>query len=508
MKFNQTRRGTQVTTNHEGARAYQLEAKLALYTLVVTSTLEKTFYEGANARLDRLRSLIETVAQEDPAFVAKLAVYAREQMHLRSVPLVVTVELARWHQGDDLVRRTLGRVIKRADEITELLAYYQQANSRQGRKKLDRLSKQVQKGIADAFNRFDAYQFAKYNRQTEVKLRDALFLSHPVAKDAAQQAVFDQIVADTLEAPQTWEVALTQAGQVAQGDAEAKAVLKREAWEEMVLSGKLGYMALLRNLRNLLQAQVRDEVLVKAAQTLADPVQVRRSRQLPFRFLSAYRELQGQSHPQTRTLLQALEDAMKASAANIAGFGPEMRVLIAGDTSGSMTTKLSPKSTVQYMDVGLVLAVLLRQVCQQVVTGVFGTGYKTVQVPDGQVLAAVEMLKRTNVGWATNGHLVVEHLIEHQLVMDKVMLFTDLQLWNSHGDGNDLTRAWRTYKQLAPQAKLYLFDLAGYGQSPVDIHPGDVHLLAGWSDKVFDLLAQLESGAMGDALDLIDAIEL
>ncbi|GAB4424843.1 MAG: hypothetical protein OHK0039_42250 [Bacteroidia bacterium] len=205
-------------------------------------------------------------------------------------------------------------------------------------------------------------------------------------------------------------------------------------------------------------------------------------------------------------MLQALEGAMTASAANIAGFGPHTRVAIACDTSGSMTATLSDKSRVQHMDVGLVLGVLLRQVCRQVITGVFGTGYQTVQVPVGGVLAAVEQLKRTNVGWATNGHLVIEHLIGHKLVMDKVMLFTDMQLWNSYGDGNDLTRAWTAYKQMAPKAKLYIFDLVGYGQAPINLHQGDVHLLAGWSDKVFDLLAQIEQGS--NALEFIDAIEL
>ena len=506
MKFNQYSKNASVTTNHEGARAYEMDTKMALYSLVVTSTLEKTFYEGANQRMERLRSLIETVVKEDPTFVARLAVYARNHMNLRSVPLVLAVELARHHKGDDLVRRTLNKVIQRADELTELLAYYQQANGRKGPKKLGALSKQVQYGIADAFNRFDAYQFAKYNRDTEVRLRDALFLAHPVPKDDAQQALFDKIATESLESPETWEVALTRAGQAAGADEELKEVLKRGAWEEMVRSGKLGYMAMLRNLRNLLESRVSDEVLAKVAQTLADPVQVRRSRQLPFRFLSAYRELQGISSTGTPVVLQALEAAMTASAANIAGFGPETRVLIAGDTSGSMGAKLSARSVVQLIDVGLVLAVLLRQVCQKVITGVFGTEYATVQVPEGQVLSAVETLKQTNVGWATNGHLVVEHLIRHNLVMDKVMLFTDLQLWDSGENGNELSRSWKKYKQLAPQAKLYLFDLAGYGHSPMDIRDGDVYLLAGWSDKVFDLLAQIENG--GDALAMIDAIEI
>jgi hypothetical protein len=183
MFFNKKVKSPTKTINHAGASAYKMTPAQELYAAVVTATLSDKFYETGNGRLVRLRAL---VAQNDPIFVAKLAIYARERMHLRSVPLVLAIELAKIHRGDDLLSRLIGRVIQRADEITEMLAFYAQANERDGAKQLNRLSKQVQKGIVLAFNKFDAFQFAKYDREgTAVKLRDALFLTHPVAKDAA-----------------------------------------------------------------------------------------------------------------------------------------------------------------------------------------------------------------------------------------------------------------------------------------------------------------------------------
>lgn len=124
--------------------------------------------------------------------------------------------------------RLIGRVIQRADEITEMLAFYAQANERDGAKQLNRLSKQVQKGIVMAFNKFDAFQFAKYDRDgAAVKLRDALFLTHPVAKDAAQQAIFNQIATGTLETPYTWETELSALGQQKfANEAEKKAAFR------------------------------------------------------------------------------------------------------------------------------------------------------------------------------------------------------------------------------------------------------------------------------------------
>ncbi|MGZ3834965.1 MAG: TROVE domain-containing protein, partial [Mucilaginibacter sp.] len=187
MKFNLLSKAKTQVKNYEGAKTYKMSAEMELYTAVVTWSLNDSFYEKNEDRMDRLRGLI---AKCDPIFVGKLAVYARTKMYMRSVPLVLVTELAKLHSGDNLVARVTDGVIGRADEITELLACYELLNKRTGTKKLNRLSKQLQKGLTSAFNRFDEYQFAKYNRDGAIKLRDALFLVHPKAKDELQQVLF------------------------------------------------------------------------------------------------------------------------------------------------------------------------------------------------------------------------------------------------------------------------------------------------------------------------------
>ena len=161
MKFNLLSKLKNQTVNHEGAKAFTLSHEMELYTAVVTWSLNDSFYEKDEARLVRLQKLITTC---DLTFVGKLAVYARTKMYMRSVPLVLVTELAKLHSGDNLVARVTDCVIGRADEITELLACYELLNKRTGTKKLNRLSKQLQKGLSTAFNRFDEYQFGKYNR--------------------------------------------------------------------------------------------------------------------------------------------------------------------------------------------------------------------------------------------------------------------------------------------------------------------------------------------------------
>ena len=493
-----------MVTNYEGAKTFVLNPQLELYTAVTTAALTDNFYEKADAGLQRM---CELVAKNDAQFVAKLAVYAREQMYLRTVPIVLTVELAKQHNGDGLVSALTARIVQRADEITELLAFYAMANDRNSVKQLNKLSKQLQKGLAEAFNRFDEYQFAKYNRNATVKLKDALFLVHPKAKDEAHQALFDKIVKDELQNPYTWEVELSALGQQKYDSVELKQQAVKAKWEELIFSNKVGYMALLRNLRNILEAEVSNEALNKVCSYLSNANAVAKSRQLPFRFLSAYRELKELKNGNVSMVLDALEDAVLQTAANIAGYDENTKVVIAADVSGSMQTAISAKSKVQRFDIGLMLAMLLQSRCANVLTGMFGDTWKVINMPKKNILGNVMVFHRREgeVGYRTNGYLVIEDLLKRNKPVDKVMIFTDCQLWNSNNSIH-IAGLWKQYKQIAPNAKMYLFDLAGYGNTPLNVMRDDVYLVAGWSDKIFDVLSAIENGS--DALKMINAIEL
>jgi 60 kDa SS-A/Ro ribonucleoprotein len=493
--------------NHAGGQAFAMTPEMELYSAVVTSTLSDQYYEKGGARLERIKVLIRKC---DPHFVAQLAVYAREQMHMRTMPLVLVVELAKIHAGDDLVRRLTNRVIQRADELTEILACYAMANQRKGAKTMGQLSKQLQRGVADAFNKFDAYQFAKYNRKGQVTLRDALFLTHPKAKSEDQQALFNKIVNNTLETPYTWETELSALGQQAfEGDAQRKAAFKAK-WEELIASGQLGYMAMLRNLRNIIEAEVSGQYIQKVCDTLSDAQQVAKSKQFPFRFLAAFREIKEIESQYTTAICAALEQAVSASIVNIKGFDFDTRVTIACDVSGSMQKPVSAKSKVLLYDIGLMMGMMLLSKCKNAQAGMFGDKWKTVSMSSRNILTNVQEFYRREgeVGYSTNGYLVIQDLLNSRKVMDKVMLFTDCQLWNSGVDQQSIAKYWADYRrQVAPNAKLYLFDLAGHGQEPVKVMPENgVYLIAGWSDKVFDVLAALEDGQ--NAIGLIRKITI
>ena len=503
MSYNLFLQDDAQVMNHEGARVYSMSPELELYSLVCTMALQPKFYESPADQVERLSRL---VAKVSPEFVARLAIYARREMHLRSVPLLLAVELVRVHSGDSLVSRTIGQVVMRADEIAELLMCYQWRNPQEGRKKLGRLSHQVQTGLAVAFNKFDEYQFAKYDRDGRaVKLRDALFLVHPKPKDDAQQAVFNKIATGTLAVPYTWETELSAVGQLHYESSEARQQAFASKWQELVDSGKLGYMALLRNLRNLLNCGLDESTLQDVAERIGNPREVVRAKQLPFRYLAAYKELRGVDQPSTPMMLNALEQAIEASAARIAGFDRSTRVLLACDMSGSMQYPLTRNSSICNYEVGIVLAMMLQGKASQVVTGIFADEWKVINLPQGNILASSDEIARHvgEVGYGTEGEKPLLWLIGQRMAMDKVMLFTDCEFWDIDGGFRHL---WQQYKQIAPLAHLYIFDLAGYGHSPINMPRPDVTLISGWSDRIFDMLDALEHGS--DVVSEISKIEL
>ncbi len=242
---------------------------------------EDAFYEKGN---DIAKRIAELVAQSKPEDVAALAREARDKMQLRHAPLFVTRELARRKGAGPLVAETLEHVIQRADELGEFVALYWKEMKQP-------LSAGVKRGLAQAFTKFDAYQLAKYNRDSVVTLRDVLFLCHAKPKDAEQEAVWKKLVENTLEPPDTWEVALS-AGKD-----------KRENFERLLREGKLGGLAVLRNLRLMLASGV-DPKLIR--ERLEKGV----ARALPFRFVTAarhapkledaHRERHAQGHRRTR----------------------------------------------------------------------------------------------------------------------------------------------------------------------------------------------------------------
>jgi hypothetical protein len=392
---------------------------------------ENEFYESGETIAARIRAL---VPQVEPATVAALAVEARTAMNLRHAPLLLAREMARYATHRSLVAETLVRVIQRADELAEFVAIYW-ADGRTP------LAASVKKGLAAAFTSFDEYALAKYDRTGAVRLRDVLFLCHARPRDAAQAELWKRLAVGELATPDTWEVALSSGGD------------KRAHWERLLVGGRLGALALLRNLRNMKAAGVSEDYIAAALETM------RTDRVLPFRFLAAARYAPQWEPNLERAMFRSLGEADR-----LAG-----RTVLLVDVSGSMVAPLSARSTMLRTDAAYGLAVLLTEVAEKVSVYTFSDACAAIPPRRGFALRdAMEVSQRhggTRLGAALDS-------IREQY--DRIIVITDEQSHDRVG---------------APRRRGYMINVAsarnGVGYGPW------THI-DGFSEAVIDYIREIE----------------
>jgi len=419
---------------HEGAPARHISPEMQLRRSVLACLLwESQFYEDGVEIGGRIAELVPKVAAEK---VAALAFEAREQSKLRHVPLLLVREMARHKTHRAAVSDTLARVIQRADELAEFVAVYW----KDGRVPL---SGQVKKGLAAAFPKFDEYQLAKYDRGGPIKLRDVLFLCHAKPRDEAQAAVWKRLIWGRLTTPDTWEVALSSGAD------------KREAWERLLREQKLGALALLRNLRNMLEAGVDEPLVLNALREMSA------ARVLPFRFLAAARHAPRWEEALEQAMLKSLASADKLPGKTIA--------LV--DVSGSMTAPLSRRSEMQRTDAAYGLAVLLREVGREV--AVFSFSDSLVEVPARRGFALRDAIDTSQRHNGTYLGKAVEELNRREKY-DRLIVVTDEQAHDTVP---------------APHGKGYVINVASYKNG---VGYGKWTHIDGWSESVIEYIRALE----------------
>jgi 60 kDa SS-A/Ro ribonucleoprotein len=433
---------------HEGAPARHIAPELQLRRSVLACLLwEKQFYEDGVEIAGRVAELVPKVAAEK---VAALAVEARAQMKLRHAPLLLVREMARHKTHRGLVADTLANVIQRADELAEFVAIYW----KDGRIPL---SGQVKKGLAAAFPKFDEYALAKYDRGGPVKLRDVLFLCHAKPRDAAQAGAWKKLIWGRLNAPDTWEVALSSG------------VDKREAWQRLLAENKLGALALLRNLRNMREAGVEEELVLSALRS------IKVARVLPFRFLAAARYA-----PQWE---ETLELAMLKCVAGQEKLPGKTIVLV--DISGSMTAPLSRRSEMQRTDAAYGLAVLLREIGEKV--SVFSFSDDLVEVPARRGFALRDAIDASQRHNSTQLGKAVDSLNRKESY-DRLIVISDEQ---AH-DSVPRPRQWGDRRPRPSNG--YVINVASYKNG---VGYGKWTHIDGWSESVVEYIRMLELGNSG-----------
>ncbi len=460
MRFNAASVGTK-TVNLAGGRAYKMDAREALTTLVLTSFLKDQFYRTASDTLTELAGLLKEVPA---AYAMKLAVFARKEYGMRSITHVMAgLGLTLW-RGNPMLKNFLMQVIHRPDDMLEILAVYNQ-----GRAKFY-IPNALKKVMRKKLEGMSEYTLAKYRGEgKEIKMVDLVNLVHPKNSDAIKKLVKGELVSTD-----TWEARLTQAGQKAKEDGEDLGALKSDAWLGLLKEGKLGYFALLRNCRNIIQGC--PEGVPMLCEQLVNEEAIKKSLVLPFRYYTACKALIDSTSPAVKPVIRALETAMDIACKNV----PKLKgkTLVCMDESGSM------KQADVDVFASVFTGILHNLGDTDIITFAERARLRTFFPSDGVMRVTNTLLADFNAG-GTNfnsafsvvkdrGYSRIIFLSDMQGWMERTAPLQELRMWCAAGN-----RPW-----------IHSIDLAGYGTTKF---PADrICLLAGMSEKVLEMIPLLE----------------
>lgn len=491
---------TDPEVTHEGGLGYTRTPKAELFLAAVTEMAEDKFYESAPERQARMVVNIQKVLTENDGWewLCNLVTWLRKDAGMRSASIMIAAEAVAAanglpQRGGLSARGLVAVACQRADEPAEFLGYWIQNKGR-------KLPAPVKRGVADAAVRlYSEWTALKYDGQSRtIRMADVIELTHPKPATSAQASLFKYLIDNRhnrdefslellpkieldkwlLSRPEDERKAAFDAGFTTEAGWSWERVagwlpggLTKEIWEGIIPS--MGYMATLRNLRNFDQAGIRKPARDAVNAKLSDPEQVAKSLQFPYRFFTAYNNVDSVNYS------ASLEEATNLSVGNIPEF--EGRTLVLIDVSGSMTWSSvgGEHSKALCSDVAALFGhAIAGRNAGRVDLVMFATTSAELPVKKGaSLLRAVEDTKRqTNKcgGGTQTWQAIKKHYNGH----DRVIVLTDEQ---SHDSGKN------------PGCFMHFFNLAGY---KVSTAPRDSRTFAygGFTDAMFSTMPLLERG--------------
>jgi 60 kDa SS-A/Ro ribonucleoprotein len=484
--------------NEHNAPAYALTPKQALAQYAATGCLGATFYAGAEEQLAKVLELCELV---EPEFVAKTAVYARQRGLMKDMPALLLAILA----AKDV--RLLAQVFPRVVDNGKMLRNFVQIvrSGAAGRKSFGSAPKRLVREWLEARGAESVFRASVGQAPS---FADIVKMVHPKPLDAEREALYGYLVGRRVDAARlpalVREFEAFKAGDRAHvpdvpfqmltaldlGKPEWTAIARRAPWQ-------MTRMNLNTFARHGVFAQPGLTELV--AGRLADPEQVRKARVFPYQLMVAYASA-GEGVP--ALVREALQDAMEVALENVPRV--EGKVFVCPDVSGSMQSPVTgyrkgSTSAVRCVDVAaLVAAAVLRRnptaevlpFEHDVVKGLYLNPRDSV-LTNAQKLAAVG-------GGGTNCSAPLRLLNEHKTEADLVLYVSDYESWvdTQAGRGTETMREWARFKQRNPRARMVCVDVQPY-QTVQAAESDDVLNVGGFSDQVFEVVADFAAGRLG-----------
>lgn len=544
--------------NFMGEQAFKLSDKEELVSTVMTTFLQNGYYEKESETVNRILDKLKKV---DPLFAAKLAIYARNEGNLRSVTHLISAAIAKEVSGSEWGKRFYNRIVVRPDDMSEIVAAYATLN-KMDLKSINKIPNSIKKGFKVALESLDAYQIDKYKmKKRNVTLVDLVRLFHPHATQKNAEAYKRLIEGKSLEGLYTSKVLekeMSKAGQVTKtASEEEKVEAKREAISSVLDNVKgMPIMNLLRNLRNII-LYAPDKVDDACAQ-LRIQNKIVNSRLLPFRFATAYEEIEKMTYSASelkegasdkitfesdvktqvvdRTtfnslkakVLDAIEDALELSCLNIPKLEGKTAILV--DDSGSMrgdaggSSRVSAFSKTSTSMIGHLFATMFAWKQNDVYVGLFGD--KLIQVPVKRDMKMLDFNKysynlgeKCGPGTEAGIYDFFRTVIEDKVKVDNVIIFSDCQIGNRSGftswygtsyadRGGHFHELFKEFRKINPTATVTVCNLHQYGGTSVFDKSQRINNIAGWSTSIFDCIKANSFGGFKEIIKKIEAIEI
>jgi hypothetical protein len=493
--------------NHQGGSGYKYDPKNELVAILATG-LDNRYYEKVGEREQRLADVIAEVSKKDKLFAAKALIYARTVMGQRTVTHFGAVDLAKALSGDELGTRFFskrernknkGGIIFRLDDMLEITACYQARNPGKP------LSNAIKKGFKAALENADEYELAKYQASSrDVSLVDIVNLVHPKPSEK-MTPVFAKLMKGELKQFNTVEDKNTKAGQEVAAKVKAGEITKEEAtkvlaeakednYAELISTRKIGYLALIRNLRNILKTGAKADVIKDACELLMDEKMVRKSLVFPHQIdLALEIMLDEFGASGARPFINALNTAYELAIPNLTELFTNGRTAVVFDSSGSMSSLIKLASKKQGSEAAIDKAALIAATLAKGINAdVYHFADRCVKI-NFNPLDSVNTLKKVfrskqgEVGYGTAFNSILKTLNGEY---DRVFVISDMQ-------GADSLDS-KTYSN----THIYSVDICGYGTTM--FKPGNrVYKIYGYSADIYELIKKVEI----DPQVLIKAIE-
>lgn len=498
---------------HEGGLGEQRDVLSELYLLGVSNMVtERTLYESGRERDDRFTQLIHAATAINPEWVAAFVPHLRSVMNMRTASLVTAAEYVA--AGGPNGRAVVASALQRPDEPAELIAYWRLTHKRS-------LPKPIKRGIADALPRLYTERNSLRYDGTANKYRfaDIIQTVHGRPENAKQshawKYLLDARYNDDAETP----IGLLREDRYLQSlpEGERRGALSlatgagwswerlagwlpdgmdAQAWEAAIPN--MGYMALLRNLRNFDEAGISAQAVQTVMNRLRDPAEVARSKQFPIRFLSAWRELG------SLKWAGVLEEAIEHSLVNIPSLSG--RTLVMLDVSPSMAWAISGHGKRKRFEVAAMFGYALAKRAENARVVAY-SGYSVYQNQWGYgwgdgwdhgarpktVLLAEDVTERVRRPVLTsidlteadvakgNGTETWETLRRFYQGEDRVIILTDEQTRGSAEGTNHIPT-------------IYTFNVGGDGPAHVRSGRDGRYTFGGLTDAAFKVIPLLERG--------------